>query len=111
MFREGAEHYGVVRASQEAALSDPEFARMERRIQSWTQSHVLAALQILARHPTARPNVDLSRFAHMMDRHFWSLLARGGRLSCREMNREVRLAADVIHHYLFGPTLKWQVRH
>jgi AcrR family transcriptional regulator len=102
VFREDAEHYGVVRAWQEAALSDAEFARMDRRIQSWTQSRVLAMLQILARHPTTRPDVDLSRFAHMMDGHFWSLLARGPRLSRREMNREVRLAADVIHHYLFG---------
>jgi hypothetical protein len=37
----------------------------------------------------------------MMDRHFWSLLARGASLPRRDFDREVRIAADVIYHYLF----------
>jgi hypothetical protein len=37
----------------------------------------------------------------MMDRHFWSLLARGSSLNERDFDREIRTAADVIYHYLF----------
>ncbi len=37
----------------------------------------------------------------MMDRQFWSLLARGSRMAPEDFDREVALAADVIYHYLF----------
>jgi AcrR family transcriptional regulator len=100
-FRADAEYWGVVRAWQEAALSDPELARMERRIQAWTDARVLRVLEFLARQPGVRQDIDLPGFARMMDRHFWSLLARGPRLTRAEMDREIRLSADVIYHYLF----------
>jgi len=101
VFRADAEYWGVVRAWQEAALSDPELARMERRIQAWTDARVLGVLELLAAQPGARRDGDLPGFARMMDRHFWSLLARGPRLTRAELDREIRLAADVIYHYLF----------
>ncbi len=101
VFNADAEYWGVVRAWQEAALSDPELARMERRIEAWTNTRVLGVLQLLARQPGARQDADLPAFARMMDRHFWSLLARGPRLSRAEMDAEIRLAADVIYHYVF----------
>ena len=100
-FRADAEYWGVVRAWQEAALSDAELARMERRIQAWTDARVLGVLQLLASQPGARQDADLPAFARMMDRHFWSLMARGPRLSRAEIDQEIRLAADVIYHYLF----------
>lgn len=103
-FRTDREYYGVVRAWQEAALSDPELAAMQRTIESWTQARVLGVFQLLQRHPKARRDCDLPAFARMMDRHFWSLLARGSRMRPRDFDREVELAADVIYHYLFKGT-------
>jgi AcrR family transcriptional regulator len=103
-FRADREYYGVVRAWQEAALSDPELGMMQKTIESWTQARVLGVFQLLQRHPKARRDCDLPGFARMMDRHFWSLLARGSRMRQRDFDHEVELAADVIYHYLFKGT-------
>jgi AcrR family transcriptional regulator len=101
VFRGDVEYYGVVRAWQEAALSDAEFGKSQREIELWTQARILRVFQLLQKYPNARSGKDLSTFARMMDRHFWSLLARGAILPPREFDREVRIAADVIYHYLF----------
>jgi AcrR family transcriptional regulator len=101
VFRTDREYYGVVRAWQEAALSDAELGAMQKKIESWTHSRVLGVFQLLQRHPSARRDCNLPAFARMMDRHFWSLLARGSRMRTREFDHEVALAADVIYHYLF----------
>lgn len=101
VFRTDVESYGVVRAWQEAALTDAGLGQMQRKIESWTSARVLALFRSLRKHPQARPHRDLSAFARMMDRHFWSLLARGASLPPRKLNREVIVAADVIYRYLF----------
>ncbi len=101
VFRVDVEYYGVVRAWQEAALSDPEFGKSQKGIELWTQARILRVFQLLQKSPNARPGQDLPAFARMMDRHFWSLLARGARMSPREFDREIRIAADVIFYYLF----------
>lgn len=59
------------------------------------------ATGLLRQYPDARRDRDLPAFARMMDRHFWSLLARGASLPRRDFHREVRIAADAIYHYLF----------
>lgn len=100
-FRVDAGYNGVVRAWQEAVLSDTGLRRMQKEIEAWTRVRVLSVFELLQKHPQARPNRDLPSFAAMMDRHFWSLLARGSRLPPREFNREVQVAADVIYHFLF----------
>jgi AcrR family transcriptional regulator len=100
-FRLDAAYFGVVRAWHEAALTDRELGRLQRQIEAWTQARVLGVLQKLQAHPDALGDRDLPTFARMMDRQFWSLLARGSRMASREFDREVRLAADVIYHYLF----------
>jgi len=106
-FRVDIAYFGVVRAWQEAALTDAELGKMQRQIESWTQARVLGVFQRLQEHPDAPRHRDLPTFARMMDRHFWSLLARGSRLPPRDFNREVKVAADVIYHYLFcGPRQK-----
>ena len=101
VFRTDREYYGVVRAWQEAALSDPELGAMQKTIEAWTNARVLGVFQLLQRHPATRHDCDLPAFARMMDRHFWSLLARGSRMRPRDFDHEVELAADVIYHYLF----------
>ena len=100
-FRVDVAYFGVVRAWQEASLTDRELGRLQRQIEAWTQARVLGVLQKLHAHPDASVDRDLPTFARMMDRQFWSLLARGSRLSPQEFDREVTLAADVIYHYLF----------
>ncbi|MBZ5537603.1 MAG: TetR/AcrR family transcriptional regulator [Acidobacteriia bacterium] len=101
-FRVDSAYYGVVRAWQEAVLTDRDLGRMQRKIELWTQARVLGVLERLRQHPNALSGRDLPTFAPMMDRHFWSLLARGSSLTPRQFSREVKVAADVIYHYLFG---------
>ena len=93
-----------LRAWEEAALSDAGLAAIERKLEIWTQARILGVFRALKKYPNARPGGDLPAFARMMDRHFWSLLARGAQLPRREFNREVRTAADVIYCYLFKDT-------
>jgi AcrR family transcriptional regulator len=104
VFRTDREYYGVVRAWQEAALSDAELGEMQRTIEAWTNARILGVFQLLQRHPKARRDCDLPAFARMMDRHFWSLLARGSQMRPRDFDHEVELAADVIYHCLFHDT-------
>ncbi|MGO4881525.1 MAG: TetR/AcrR family transcriptional regulator [Bryobacteraceae bacterium] len=101
VFQADRDYYGVVRAWQEAALTDAGLGRIETAIEAWTNARVLGVFRALSQHPEARSDRDLPAFARMMDRHFWSILARGPTLSKRDFNREVRLAADVIYHHLF----------
>ena len=101
VFRVDLDYFGVIRAWQEASLTDAELGRMQRAIQSWTEGRISGVFQLLQTYPGARPDRDLATFARMMDRHFWSLLARASRLSRKEFDREIRTSADVIYHYLF----------
>jgi AcrR family transcriptional regulator len=101
VFRADLEYYGVVRAWQEAALTDAGLGQMQTGIETWTHARILGVFRLLQQYPSARADRDLPTFARMMDRHFWSLLARGTSLPQRDFDREVRIAADVIYHYLF----------
>jgi AcrR family transcriptional regulator len=101
LFRTDLEYFGVVRAWQEASLTDPELRAMHAEIESWTHSRILGLFRKLQALPRARRGTDLAAFAQMMDRHFWSLLARAATLTPRELQREVRIAADVMYRYLF----------
>ncbi|HTZ96978.1 MAG TPA: TetR/AcrR family transcriptional regulator [Terriglobales bacterium] len=102
VFRIDLGYFGVVRAWQEASLTDPELGRMQSAIQAWTEARIMRVFQLLQACPNARQDRGLLTFARMMDRHFWSLLARASHLSRKEFDREVRTAADVIYHYLFS---------
>lgn len=102
VFRVDLNYFGVIRAWQEASLTDAELGRMQAAIQSWTEGRILRVFQVLQAHPNVRADCDLPTFARMMDRHFWALLARGSRLSRQDFDREVITAADVIYHYLFS---------
>jgi AcrR family transcriptional regulator len=110
VFRADLEYYGVVRAWQEAALTDAGVGRMQQAIERWTNARVLGVFRLLQLYPNARTDRDLPAFARMMDRHFWSLLARGASLPRRDFDREVRIAADVIYHYLFQDPPNWPSR-
>jgi len=101
VFRTDLAYFGVVRAWQEAVLTDAELGELQREIELWTQARVLGVFERLQKHPAAVSGQDLPAFARMMDRHFWSMLARGATMPPEEFDREVRLAADVIYHYLF----------
>ncbi len=97
LFRTDLEYFGVIRAWHEAILTDPELRDMHTQIEQWTQGRILNLFRALQ----PRPDADLPAFARMMDRHFWSLLARASTLTPRELQRETRLAADLIQRYLF----------
>lgn len=104
VFRADLTNYGVIRAWQEASLSDPELAKMRTAIEAWTGARIRRVFLELRKQRESRRGVDLPAFTRIMDRHFWSLLASGSRLSPRSFDREVRLSADVIYHYLFRDT-------
>lgn len=101
IFRTDVKYFGAVRAWQEAALGDAALGRMQAAIERWTHARILGVFRGLQRYPNARQGRDLPAFARMMDRHLWSLLALGSRLSPRAFHREVQLTADVIYDYLF----------
>jgi AcrR family transcriptional regulator len=101
VFRADMKNYGVIRAWQEATLTDTELGTMRKSIESWTEARIRRVFQLLQKSPNARSDRDLPAFARMMDRHFWSLLARASSLPRRELDREINIAADVIYHYLF----------
>jgi AcrR family transcriptional regulator len=102
LFRTDVEYYGVIRAWQEAILIDPELRAMHAGIEAWTEARILGVFRKLQLLPGARDDCDLPAFARMMDRHFWALLARAATLTPRELQREIRIAADVIQRYLFA---------
>ena len=102
LFHTDLEYLGVVRAWHEAILTDPDLRAMHAEIESWTEARILNVFRGLQSLPHARRDCDLPAFARMMDRHFWSLLARAAALTPRELQREVRIAADVIGRYLFA---------
>lgn len=102
VFKTDLAYYGVIRAWHEASLADAELAAWRTRVEAWTQKRILRVFAALQE----RRDADLTAFARMMDRHFWDLLGRGGTLSPRQLERELALAADVIHRYLFADVIK-----
>jgi len=99
IFGTDLQSFGVIRAWHEATLADSALAALRHDIETWTEERILRLFRMLAESPRARPLRDLPAFARMMDRHFWSLLARGGSLSKKNFAREITVAADVITHY------------
>ena len=99
LFNTDLEYFGVIRAWHEATLADPELAAMRADVEGWTEERILRLFRLMAESPRARTMRDLPTFARMMDRHFWSLLARAGSLTKRAFVREITVAADVITHY------------
>ncbi len=110
VLRTDLDNYGVIRAWQEASLSDPKLGALRVAIEQWTGARILRVFQRLRKAPRSRPQVDVAAFARMMDRHFWSLLARGASLPRRAFDREVRMSADVIYCYLFRDTPSRRLR-
>jgi len=99
LFNTDLEYFGVIRAWHEATLADRELAAMRADVEAWTEERILRLFRMMAESPRARTMRDLPTFARMMDRHFWSLLARAGTLTKRAFVREITVAADVITHY------------
>ena len=99
LFDTDLEYFGVIRAWHEASLTDAELGAMRDEVEAWTEERIVRLFRMMAESPKARPYRDVPAFARMMDRHFWSLLARGGSISKRAFVREIAVAADVITHY------------
>ena len=100
VFATDLEYFGVIRAWQEAVNTDERLAVKQREIEAWTGARVMGVFRAIQQHPKARRDFDVETFARMMDRHFWSLLASGSRMTTEEFAREVRASADVVYHCL-----------
>jgi AcrR family transcriptional regulator len=110
-FSHDLRYLGAYRAWQEAALSDPNFAKEQAQIHKWTTSRALAVFQHLQRLPGARTNVDTPGLAQAMDTFFWSLLAQAAQLSQAELNRSIDAATHLIFHALFTDRVTTSRKH
>ena len=105
-FSHDLRYLGAYRAWQEAALSDPDLAREQRRIQAWTTTRVMTVFQRLQQLPGARQGVDIPGLARAMDSFFWSLLAQAAQFSEVDLNQRIDSATHLIYHALFTDTVK-----
>jgi AcrR family transcriptional regulator len=100
-------HYlGACRAWEEAVLSDPDLARKQQQIRSWTTQRVTTLFALLRKLPGARPGVDFPALARVMDGFFWSLLAQAVRMPKVELNDWIDSATHLIYHALFADQTK-----
>ncbi|HEY6350596.1 MAG TPA: helix-turn-helix domain-containing protein [Candidatus Angelobacter sp.] len=100
-FSHDLSYLGAYRAWQEAALSDPGLARKQRQMHAWTTGRVEAVFKFLHQMPGARPGVDVSALAHVMDHFFWSLLAQAAGMKEAELNQWIDSSTHLIYHALF----------
>jgi AcrR family transcriptional regulator len=94
-------YLGAYRAWQEAALSDAAIARKQRQIRAWTTSRVTNLFGQLARHPEARPGVNLAALGRSMDSFFWTILSEATGAPKVQLESWVDSAAHLIEHALF----------
>jgi AcrR family transcriptional regulator len=100
-FAADLEYLGAYRAWQEAALSDSDLSRKQRKINAWTTARVAALLQFLEQQPGARSGVDIPTLARVLDSFFWSLLAQAVRMRRVELNRWLDSSTHLIYHAMF----------
>jgi len=101
-FSHDLRYLGAYRAWQQAALSDPELARKQAQIHTWTTARVTALFEVLHQLPGARPGIDIPALARTMDTHFWSLLAQASLMRKPELARSIDSATHLIFHALFS---------
>jgi AcrR family transcriptional regulator len=100
-FSHDLRYLGAYRAWQEAALSDRELAWKREEIHTWTTARVMTVFQLLQQLPGARPEVDVSALARVMDSFFWNLLAQAARTPEMELKQWIDSATHLIFHALF----------
>jgi AcrR family transcriptional regulator len=105
-FSHDLRYLGAYRAWQEAVLSEPELARKQIEIHTWTTARVTSVFQLLQKLPGARPGVDVPGLARVMDSFFWSLLAQAVRLPTVELNQWIDAATHLIYHAMFTDPLR-----
>ena len=94
-------YLGLYRAWQEAVLFDPDLALKQIEIQAWTTARVESLFRLLTEQPGARPGVDISSLARIMDRVFWNLLPQAMHMPKGELDRWIESSTHLIYHALF----------
>jgi AcrR family transcriptional regulator len=94
-------YLGAYRAWLEAALSDRDLARKQRRIRAWTTARVTGVFSALHQLPGARRHVDIPSLARSMDSFFWNLLGEALHASKIELDQWIKSAAHLMYHALF----------
>lgn len=100
-FSSDLRYLGAYRAWQEAALTDRDLTRKQRAIHAWTTARVTAVLAELQKSPGARPGVDLSGLARVMDTLFWALLGQALQLTKVDLDQWLDSSTHVLYHALF----------
>ena len=101
-FSMDVQYLGVYRAWQEAVLADPALVAREQEIHAWTTARVLGVLQLLQGLPGARPGVDITALAPVLDAFFWSLIAQAVQLPRVELDLWIESATHLVYHALFS---------
>jgi AcrR family transcriptional regulator len=95
-------HYaGAYRAWREASFSDPDLAKKQQQIHTWTSARVAAVFTALQQLPGARTNVDIAGLSRVMDTYFWSLLAQASQLSPKQLKQAIDAATHLMYHAVF----------
>jgi AcrR family transcriptional regulator len=104
-FSADLEYLPAYRAWQEAALSDPDLARKQQAIHTWTTARVRAVFEWLQSMPGARRGVDIGALAQAMDAFFWTLLAKAVHMRRAELAKWIGTSTHLIYHALFQDPL------
>jgi len=94
-------YLGAYRAWRQAALSDPELARKQRRIHEWTVGRIAGLLAHLSQLPGARRGVDLEGLAVVLDSLFWDFLAKASQMSPAGRARWLAAIVHLMYHAIF----------
>jgi AcrR family transcriptional regulator len=100
-FSHDLRYLGAYRAWQEAVLSDPDLARKQLEIHTWTTSRITTVFKLLQQLPGARRGVDVPGLARVMDSFFWALLAQAVHMRELDLNHWIDSATHLIYHALF----------
>ncbi len=110
-FSHDLRYLGAYRAWQEAVLSDPDLAEKQGEIHAWTTNRVTTVLKLLGQLPGARPNLDISGLARVLDQLFWSLLGEAVRMPKVELEQWLNSTTHLIYHAVFAdPPKKGKTR-
>jgi AcrR family transcriptional regulator len=105
-FADDFRYLGAYRAWQEAVLSNPDLARKQEEIHAWTTNRVTTVLKLLRQLPGARPNLDISGLARVLDQLFWSLLGEAMRMPDVELSQWIDSATHLVYHAVFADAPK-----
>jgi AcrR family transcriptional regulator len=101
LFRNDDHAFAVVRAWQEAVLTDSSLSSLDADILRWTERNIRTLLQHLLGCPNTRGDRDVEGVATVIATSVWTLLARSSAMPQEEFDRQIGTISDMLYHYVF----------